>query len=887
MAAGTRIGQYEIVALLGAGGMGEVYRARDARLARDVAVKILPATFAADPDRLTRFEREARLLASLNHPNIGAIYGVEETGGLIALVLELVEGETLADRLRRGDSGLGIRESLVIARQICDALDAAHERGIVHRDLKPSNIIVSAQDVVKVVDFGLAKPGAGQAGGAGWEEGLTHSPTAMGPTMDGVLLGTAPYMSPEQARGKAVDKRTDVWAFGCVLFEMLTGRRPFGGETTTDILARIVEREPDWAALPDPLPAHLRRVLGRCLDKDPKRRLRDIGDARVELDEETPVQQRVAVGGLRGSTLAVLIAAVLLALSAVAGMIWLRAPTERVRSAQFTFAAPEGTQLEIAVPVASPDGTQIAFSARNTAGQRTVFIRPVGSTTAQQLTGTEGVTGPVFWSPDGKWLGFFAEGKLKKISMSGGPALNISTIQNNLGVTWNSDNVIVVAPVNRTVLHRVAAAGGTPEPLTTLNAERRENSHRFPYFLPDGRHFLFTARSDVKENNIIYAASLDSHDVKPLVAAQSRGVYAAPGFLLFARDGTIMAQRFDAATQTVSGDPFAVAAHVNHITPSSDASFSASADGSLLAYLPSVTQAAQLMLFDRTGKAIRSLGAEKEYTEVRLAPTGKAAGVVIADPESGNRDIWLFDLALGTLSRFTSHPANDWQLAWAPDGKRIAFASDRDGRSSIWVKPLDVGEEELLLRVPDRGAFPKDWSRDGRVLAIAVDSAAGISSLWAMSLVGDRTPFRLRTASVRENEPALSADGRWIAFDSQQTGVDEVYLAPFPKGASRRVSSGGGADPRWRPDGRELYYISPRGEMMVVGFGASDPIEPAVPVRLFDVCGGSQRQRGSSNSRLGSYDITPDGGLFLMACAVAGADASAIAVALDWTASLK
>ena len=539
------------------------------------------------------------------------------------------------------------------------------------------------------------------------------------------------------------------------------------------------------------------------------------------------------------------------------------------------------------MPVSSPDGTRIAFPAQHAAGQRAVFIRPIGSTTAQPLAGTEGVTGGVFWSPDGKWLGFFADGKLKKIGMSGGPALNICSIQNNLGASWNSDNVIVVAPVNRTVLHRVAAAGGTPEPITTLNAERKENSHRWPHFLPDGRHFLFTARSDVKENNIIYVGSLDSRDVKPLVAAQSRGVYAAPGFLLFARDGTIMAQKFDAATQTASGEPFAVAAHVNQITPSSDASFSASADGSLLAYLPSVTLAAKLMLFDRTGKAIRSVGPEKDYTEVRLAPNGKTAAVVIADPDSGNRDIWLLDLAIGTLSRFTSNPANDWQVVWSPDGQRIAFASDRSGRSSIWVKPLDVGEEELLLRLPDRGAFPKDWSRDGRTLAINVDSPEGISSLWAMSLVGDRTPFRLRMESVRENEPAFSRDARWIAFDSQQTGADEVYVAPFPKGASRRVSSGGGADPRWRPDGRELYYISPRGELMAVAFGATDSIEPAAPVRLFDVCSGGRRQRGSSNSPLGSYDITPDGSQFLMACAVAGAEASAIAVALDWTASLK
>jgi len=859
--------------------MGEVYRARDAKLGRDVAIKSLPLSFAADADRLARFEREARVLASLNHPNIGAIYGIEESAGTTALVLELIEGESLDARLRSlGSRGLRTSDALSIARQIAAALDVAHERGIVHRDLKPANIMLASDGSVKVLDFGLATE---HAGGAGLAEGsLTHSPTIMMPTVDGVLLGTVPYMSPEQARGKAVDKRTDIWAFGCVLYEMLAGRRAFTGETTTDVLARLVEREPDWAALPG-APAPILKLLKRCLEKDPKRRLRDIGDAHVEIeaiDAAAPAAPPSAVVRFVVPVLAVAL------VGAMAALVWLwqRPSTVPARGVLFTFMAPDETQLEIGAPVPSPDGTRIAFIARSTSGRRSIWIREIGSTTVRQLADTDDATGTPFWSPDGRWLGFFAQGKVKKVSLAGGPALTICVVQNLLGATWNRDNIIVLAPVNRTVLHKVSAAGGTPEPITVLSADRRENSHRSPQFLPDGRHFLFTARSDVIDNNLIYVGSLDSKTVRPLIAAQSNAAYAA-GYLLFAREGTLMAQRFDATTLTLSGEAVVVAPRIGHTTPSSQAAFGVSTDGSVLAYQAGARTLASLTWVDRAGRTIATIGPESNFADVRLSPDGKLAAVVIPDPTSGNRDIWLVDLRTGNMTRFTSNPANDWQMTWSPDSQRLAFASDRNGRSSVYVKATDGGDEELLVRLPDRGVFPKDWSKDGSILTLGLDSPDGISSLAAMRLTGDRTPFAVGgTVSERGNEAMLTRDGRWVAFVSRESGSDDVYVAPFPKGGRRRLSAGGGGQPRWKGDDSELYFMVPGGAIMAVPIQGKEPIEPGTPTQLFRACGATGVGAGANQ-----YDVAADGSRFLTICGSPASHPSAITVSVEWPAALR
>jgi serine/threonine protein kinase len=866
------------------GGMGVVYRAKDTNLGRDVAIKVLPDAFVADPERIARFKREATTLAALNHPNIAGIYGLQESDGVVALVLELVEGPTLADRLSGG--AVAVDQALPIAKQIADALDAAHERGIIHRDLKPANIILTPNGAAKVLDFGLARVLSDSIAPSPSE--LTHSPTMLGPTADGVLLGTAPYMSPEQARGKAVDRRTDVWAFGCVLFELLTGRRAFGGETPSDAIAAVLEREPDWTQLPPSTSPGVRRLLRRCLEKDPKRRVRDIGDARLDLDDESgPATATRALSSRSTSvwTMASAVAATLV-VSVAATAWWLstRSPSALRRPARFTIAAPEGTQLDVGAPVPSPDGTRIVFPARSSSGQRSLWIRTLDSPTAQPLTGTGNVGGRPFWSPDGQWVGFFADGRLKRVDADGGPALTIATIQNNLGATWSRDNVIIVAPVNRTVLHRVPAGGGTPEPITSLSVERRENSHRWPHFLPDGRHFLFTARSDVRENNMIYIGSLDSTEVTPLFPAQSGAVYAAPGYVLYAQEGTVMAQPVDPRTFKLAGEAFPVAENVSHNTPSSEASFSASADGSMLAYLTNVRRETNLTWFDRTGKSIATVGPDREYSDVRISPDGKTAAVVIPDPDSGNRDIWLVDLAGGAPSRFTSNPANDWQMAWSPDGQRIAFASDRNGRSTVWIKPVDGGEEELLLRVPDRGVFPKDFSKDGRFLALDVDTVGGVASLWAMSLQGDRTPFSLSAVTVRENNLTFMPGGQWVAFESLQSGDDEIYIAPFPKGGRRRVSSGGGSLPRWKADGKELYFLAANDDIMAAPIRSTRAVDVGAPVRLVHFCGDDPRVQAPGPNVARSYDVTSDGTRFLMPCGRPGANAPVISVALDWTA---
>jgi serine/threonine protein kinase len=890
---GRRVGIYQVTALLGAGGMGEVYRARDTRLRRDVALKVLPAAFTADPDRLARFEREARVLAALNHPHIAAIYGVEPLDGSTALILELVEGETLAERIRHASSrksgGLRLRDALAIARQMADALDAAHEKGIIHRDLKPANIKITPDGAVKILDFGLAKLAPDTRVG----DGASAAPTMTeAGTREGLIVGTAAYMSPEQARGQPVDKRTDIWALGCVLYELLTGRAVFARETITDTLAAVLEREPDWSLLPHDAPAGVQRLLRRLLDKDSKRRLRDIGDAYLDLDDRDAAQPVVGEPPKRGrfSTWSPAGVALAVASAAVLGFSLLRPgpPTTEQSPVQFTIAPPAQERL-IGTPVPSPNGKQILLLIAEASGGSALWLRSLVSPTLQRIGGTDGARNP-FWSPDGRYVGFGADGRLKKLDVDAGAVQVIcNCITGDLqGATWNANGVIVFAPHNRAPLHRVAAAGGTAAPVTSLDVARNENSHRWPHFLPDGNRFLYTARSDVSGNTGVYVGSIDSENRQWLFEAQSSATYVPPGYILFARDGALVAQRFDPDGLAVSDQPVVVVGDVAHNPSGAVAFFSLSANGEVLAYRHATDQSSQLVWFDRAGSRLDAVGSAGPFGgQLRLAPDGRRAALMRVDADDGNRDIWLIDLANGGLTRLTAHPASDWWPVWSPDSAHVMFASDRNGASAVFRTAVDrIGAEEPVLESggPSGGRFPIDWSTDGRFLTVGEDRPDDQGDWMIVPLMGKRSERKLLPlgqSRFLESGGMFSPDGRWLAYVSNESGPLEVYVTPFGGGAKYPVSTTGGRLPIWSRDGRELFFLSADNRLMVAEVRTDDTFAVGAPVGLFETCLTAVPQWYQWR-----YDITRDGRRSLWLCP-AGQESGLVTVTLHWTATLS
>jgi Tol biopolymer transport system component len=884
IAPGTRIGGYEVGALIGAGGMGEVYRARDTRLGRDVAIKVLAPHIAADRDGVVRFEREARALASLNHPNIAAIYDVVEQDGLPALVLELVEGETLADRIALAP--LPITVSVDYAKQIADALDAAHEAGIVHRDLKPGNVKITEDGRVKVLDFGLAKAVA-VAAGRSPDDDPSNSPTI---TVHGisqnVILGTAAYMSPEQARGRRLDKRTDIWAFGCVLFEMLTGKRAFTGETTSDVIAAIIERPPDLSALPAATPAQVRRVIERCLEKDSKRRARDIADVRDELDRpsviETPPPRTSLVYALAMIATIAGIAAVLL---------WRSRPEPGAEppAIELAITPPPGHSL-VPLPAApSPDGRYVAFNARDEKRVAAIFVRSLDAAASRRIGGTDGATTPPVWSPDGRSIAFFAGGVWKRVDINGGPPISIvANIQANLGASWGSGDVLLLSPANRTSLFKVPiGGGGSLQPVTTLNNER-ENSHRWPHFLPDGRHFLFTVRSDSPDRLGIRLGSLDSTDVRALANVASAAVYAEPGWLLFVTpDQVLMAQPIDPATWTLRGQARPVVGPVRYNGPSFLGSFDVSPRGGVLTYLAASRSASTLEWFDRTGKPLGRIGPERDYRSVRQSRDGRLITVELPDPQLGTRDIWLLDAATQSLSRLTTSPATDWRGVISPDGKTMAYASDRTGTSSLFRTGLAApGNDELVLRAPETGVFPTDWSADGRYVFAMVDDVTGAPRrliLMVPAAGGSAVPLA-EGGQQRLMMPRVSPDGNRVAFTSSDGGPPELYVMSLRDRARLLVSSGGGTNPVWGPDGNELFFVNARAELMRATFsGGSLSGRPQV---LFRPCDGVGRTFTPVTTEW-TYDVSADGTRFLAICDPSDSLPSAINVIVNWQSKLK
>ncbi len=879
LSAGARLGPYEILAPLGAGGMGEVYSARDTRLDRTVAIKVLPGHLSSNPTLRQRFDREARAVSGLNHPHICTLHDIGSENGLDFLVMERLEGETLTVRIQRGP--LPPEETLRVAIQIADALDKAHRQGVIHRDLKPGNIMLTRSGA-KLLDFGLAKyvetdgsvPGAGEAAtsertppgaaagppaGAAPGNGRLHRadlppsptalPTAHSPlTTEGTVVGTFQYMAPEQLEGREADARSDIFAFGVVVYEMLSGRRAFEGRTQASLAAAVLKETPRPLSELQPVtPPALERLVATCMAKDPEERWQTVHDLLLQL-------RWIAEGGSRAGVPAPVavrrrlrervgwgVAAVALAASVVLAVASVRLAQRERPVLRASITAPPETEFNIGGiqpgPVAvSPDGRRIAFAARDRSGRILLWVRSLDSGEAEMLRGTEGASYP-FWSPDSRMIGFFAGGQLKKIDASGGPAVAISDAPTGKGGSWNRDGTILFAPSFNAPIHQVPASGGEAVPVTALDAERGENSHRFPQFLPDGRRFLFLARAPRGGSgggSAVRAGELGREGTEILMPTLLHASYAS-GHLLYVQDNTLLVRPFDPDRLAFTGDPVPLAGEVGAISSASRGIFSASENG-LLVYQPGgAGEGDRLAWFTRSGEEVAALGDPADYNEeVRVSPDGRSAAVVIPDSGSGTMDIWIYDIAREVRSRFTFDPGTEINPVWSPDGRRIAFASDREGRHfNLFVKDVGATTAAKPLLLSDTEMFPVAWSPDGRHVAYLkveadADRTGGVD-IWIVPAGGDGEPAPLVQTRFVENDAAFSPDGRWLAYSSNESGRFEVYVVPFPgPGGKWQISTQGGVGVRWSRDSREVYYpdlnatlmavpLTPRGERLEVG----------------------------------------------------------------------
>jgi Tol biopolymer transport system component len=787
--------------------------------------------------------------------------------------MELVEGPTLAERIATGP--IPTDEALPIAKQIAEALEYAHERSIIHRDLKPANIKITPEARVKVLDFGLAKALSTEAAAGD----SSSSPTlTMRATVAGVIMGTAAYMSPEQARGIAADKRADIWSFGVVLYEMLTGRHLFRGETVSDTLAAVLKTDPDWKALP-PTPASIRRLLRRCLERDRKRRLPDIVDAVIEIDEAAaePEPVPVTAGPKPVSRFLPWIVAALACLALAVGVV-VRRPAEDARTLKFSVLPPENGMFgtggpAVSGPAVSPNGRHLAFAA-TVDGKQQLWVRELDSLIPRALPGTDGAHHP-FWSPDSRYVAFFTNSKLKKVDIAGGPALTLCDALNGRGGSWNQNDVIIFASNLTVPLYRVAAAGVTAAPLTTLDQAAGEVSHRFPWFLPDGRHYLFTVRNTNEEKTAIYVGDLESKDLRRLFAAASNAVYSPPGFVLFMREQTLLAQPFDAAALRTTADPFPIAEQVAYVTPSIQGQFAVSQTGVLAFYTGNVGIHGQLTWVSRDGKPLGTVGPPGIMTLPAISPDGGTVAVTRVDLQSGFNVVWLHDLAHGTDLRFTLG-LSDFGPVWSQDGRQILYTSNRAGNWSLWRKPASgTGNAELLYQAPLL-AVATDWSRDGRFVIFQTPDPTTGFHIWVLPLSGDRKPYPFLQSPSTELLGKLSPDGRWLAYQSNETGRFEIYVQAFPgKEGKWPVSVKGGTGPIWSRDGKELFYMAADNKLMAVDVKSGARFEHGVSKPLFEVRSPSM------------FDVSPDAKRFLVVAPLEQAAKPPMTVVVNWHAGVK
>jgi serine/threonine protein kinase/Tol biopolymer transport system component len=827
LAGGTRLGQYEILGAIGAGGMGEVYRARDLKLQRDVALKILPDLFANDPDRLARFEREATTLASLNHPNIAQVYGVEDSGGTRALVMELVPGQTLEEFLQANGPRLQAHDAIPIARQIADALEAAHEKSIVHRDLKPANVKVKADGAVKVLDFGLAKA-VGPEGATVASGDLANSPTLtarLSPgTQIGMVLGTAAYMAPEQARGRAVDRRADIWAFGVVLYEMLTGRRAFAGDDISEVMASVLKTEPDWTAIPADTPVSIRRLLRRCLEKDPRKRLSAIGDARLELDEQEAAPAAAAPGGTvaRPSLWARLwpaIAAIAVT-ATVTSLVWQSrvrpVPTDVTRTSLLPQPGADFYPDSNAVAI-SPDGRQVVYVVGSpTAAQSQLWIRALDQPKARRIEGGDNSRLP-FWSPDSKRIGFFADKKLKIVVAAGGRAEIVADAPFGRGAAWGPNDVIVFAGDAGGRLRRVKASGGEAVAVTELDESRKESAHRFPRFLPDGEHFLYAALPGNAGRFEIFVGSIAGNVKTHVGTMECAPVYADPGWLLFVRNGVLAAQQFDARGFKLIGDPIPLEDEPTIIlepTMSMTAgnAVSASTTGAL-AYFSAASQNTVATWLDETGKPTGTLALPAaQYSSVRISPTGSHA-LLVRSMSRSDSSLWLVDLARGSVAPFSSGPGRNDSPVWSPDGTRVVFSSDREGPQNFYIKKIgDASPEQPFYKSPVLFKNPDGWSNDGKWIVLRQLDPETAHNIWLLPTSGAQTLTPFVQGRARDLAGMPSPDNHWLSYLSEDSGRFELYVQSFPEpGRKMEASLGGALFSWWTRDGRALVFTDSEG----------------------------------------------------------------------------